>query len=315
MSNIDFSSLSVFDYIVLTIVALSTLFAFFRGFIHTVLSFMAWIGSIFVAAYLFPYIKPLIAGRVSHEIVANVLTFLSIYFTSLILIVIVNYQILNLVAILRLGAIDRSLGFAFGLVRGVVLVTLIFMITTFMISLFGMRESEDENAKAKIPDWLGQSQSYDLLRLSSATMIDLVPDDFWKNAKEYTQIFSTPLQPKLWSPEMDGAVTDVMGQLPAAVRLDLLDKYHVENWSQLPADKRREASFEVVDSYRQLLSQGAISESRAIPDNVLFYLEQILRQSQPSKEDLRKLREMFEKSEYNDNRGVKRVMEDIRGKN
>lgn len=306
MSPIDFSSLNTFDYVVLTIVGLSTLFAFFRGFVHTVLSFLAWIGSIFFAIYLFPYIQPLVAKHVNHEIVANILAFMGGYFASLIVITIINYQVLALVSRLRLGAIDKSLGFAFGLARGCVLVILIFMTINFFISTFGMRESEEDNAKPKMPEWLVEAQTYEPLRMGSASMVRILPKNLWKDAKEYTQMFNTPSSSKLWRPEMNKAVSSIVSQLPEDMRSDLLDKYGAKNWADVPVEQRKVIADDVIASYKQLSGDGKISQ------DALDFLERLLHEGQPTEAELRELRGLFSNPALNNGKPGK-VMEDIKG--
>lgn len=310
MSHIDFSSLNAFDYVVFTIVGLSTLFAFFRGFIHTVLSFLAWIGSIFVAVYLFPVVQPVVADHVEHEIVANILAFMGVYFVSLIIITIVNYQILAIVSRSRLGAIDRSLGFAFGLARGCVLVTIMFMVITFFFSVFGMRESEAENSKPKLPEWLANAQTYEPLRVGSATLTNMVPKDFWKDAKEYTQMFNKPATSKLWRPEMDKAMSGIMAQLPEETRKSLLEKYNVEHWGDVPVEDRKAISGDILESYKQSMASGEVKGD--IPVFALNYLERIMKEAQPTEAELEELKTLFANPAAQGNGG--KVMQDIREK-
>ena len=76
--------LSYFDYLVLGIIALSGLIAFFRGFIQETLSLLLWIiafaASMFLDVYLDPYFLNYIESPEIRRIFIIVLVFVGIIF-------------------------------------------------------------------------------------------------------------------------------------------------------------------------------------------------------------------------------------------
>lgn len=313
MVPMDFSALNAFDYIVLTIVGLSTLFAFARGFIQTVMSFIAWIGSIFIAVYLFPYVQPVVAGHIHNPIVANTVTFLGTYFVLLIAFIILGLQLLYVVEALRFGPIDRALGFAFGALRGVVLVTVMFILLTMFLSLFGMNEQGGDQAGSQVsnqpnaPDWLAKAQTYDLLRKSASTAVQMVPDNLWDDVRGFAKNFESPKQFIAWSPppKVSDIVTDMAEALPEKERKNIFRQYSLSiSPSAVPSgsDSLDHELAELVDhlpvenfafsqdvfrAYKKALDSGQIKGFKPSQET-LSKLEQVFSLVQPSVQDLMK---------------------------
>lgn len=284
----DFSSLNGFDYIALAIIALSALIGLTRGFIQTIMSFVAWIGSIFVALYLFPYVQPIIAESISSEIVANSLTFIGIYLASLVFFILLGFQLLLIAEALRFGPVDRSLGLAFGIVRGVVLVTVIFIGITFFLSLFGMHDSNEEVNKQKTPDWLADAQTYNMLQVSASTAMGMVPDDVFDRVKDFAESFDSPLKQDEWkpSPAMVGALRDMAGALPDDVRKDIFRKYQKASQQaegrQVSPQVQFEFSKDLVKAYFEQVREGKVVPKENISPEVLNKLEKVFDEVSPS---------------------------------
>ena len=121
-------ALSYFDYIVIGIIVLSGFIAFFRGFIQESLSLLLWIiafaASMFSDVYLDPYFLNYIQSPEIRRILIIVLVFVGIIFLGGFLI----KAIRSLAHWSGMGGLDRLLGVLFGLLRGVVLIVVIYLV-------------------------------------------------------------------------------------------------------------------------------------------------------------------------------------------
>ena len=111
----------MFDVIILVLIFISALFAFFRGLSLELLSISVWIISFFVS---YTYGNNLI--NFFNKIINNILisTTISYVVTFLIIFVIFSFLTRKFSVFIKdsyVGLIDKSLGFIFGILRGYVI--------------------------------------------------------------------------------------------------------------------------------------------------------------------------------------------------
>ena len=125
MESIDFIN---FDVILLGVIILSGLIAFFRGFIQESLSLVLWIfafaATMVLNEYLDPYISVYIANEEIKRIASIFIIFTGIIFSGGFVIKIIK----NLTHWSGMGGLDRLLGALFGCVRGIILIIIIYLI-------------------------------------------------------------------------------------------------------------------------------------------------------------------------------------------
>ena len=125
MESITFS---YFDCVVLGIIILSGLIAFFRGFIQESFSLFIWViafaASMFLDVYLDPYFQNYIESPEIRRIFIIVLVFVGIIFFGGLLIKLLR----SLVHWSGMGGLDRLLGVLFGFIRGMLLIIVIYLV-------------------------------------------------------------------------------------------------------------------------------------------------------------------------------------------
>jgi membrane protein required for colicin V production len=155
--------MTALDIIVLFLLGGGAVFGFMRGFVQEALSLIAWILVIAAVRVLHGPATAALGESVGTESGAAVLAFLAI--------VIVVYALGRWIAKAIgaksrksvLGPIDRVLGFGFGMLKGLILATLIFLLLVMGYeTLFG--------AKAARPAWMTKSRTYPLLNASGDAM-------------------------------------------------------------------------------------------------------------------------------------------------
>lgn len=115
------------DILVIATLLISGAFAYARGFVHEVLSIAGWIGAAFATIYGTPVLKHFTRQLIDTPFIADLITGILIFIGVLVILSIITKQISRGVKESALGALDRALGFLFGLLRGAVVVSLVWI--------------------------------------------------------------------------------------------------------------------------------------------------------------------------------------------
>ena len=115
------------DVIALVILAVSTLPAFLKSFAIELISLAGTVGGLILAVLFYPHAAQLLVGLQLHPMVADFLGFLSIFLASVIAGSILGGITKRTVKVLKLSWLDRSLGAAFGLLRGCLINIVVFL--------------------------------------------------------------------------------------------------------------------------------------------------------------------------------------------
>ncbi len=135
------TSLNVFDVIVFTVVGLSALFSFYRGFVREFLSLFTWIGALVITLYAFKPVNEMLKEHIDNELAANLIASLGTYLSALIVLSILTSMIGKYIKPGKeVGVFDNVLGLAFGLLRGIFIVALGFLGLTFVFDEKGYPE-------------------------------------------------------------------------------------------------------------------------------------------------------------------------------
>lgn len=117
-----------FDYLIIGLIILSGFIAFFRGFIQESLSLLLWViafaTSMFLDVYLDPYFLDYIQSPEIRRILIIILVFIGIIFLGGFLIKVIR----SLVHCSGMSGLDRLLGVLFGLLRGILLIVVIYLV-------------------------------------------------------------------------------------------------------------------------------------------------------------------------------------------
>ena len=114
--------MTTFDWVVIAVVLLSTLAAFFRGVVRELIALVAWVLG-FVGAIAFtPALGAMLPDLPEYPAVRYIVAFALIIIGALLAGALVAWPLASAVRAAGLGFVDRFLGSIFGLARGAALV-------------------------------------------------------------------------------------------------------------------------------------------------------------------------------------------------
>jgi membrane protein required for colicin V production len=116
------------DGVVLAVLAVSALIAYFRGLVREVLGIGAWAGAIAFALYAQPALKPLVQQYLTQDWMAEVAALGIAFLVALLVLKLLIAWFAGLVRHSVLGGVDRALGIVFGFARGAFLLVLAYIV-------------------------------------------------------------------------------------------------------------------------------------------------------------------------------------------
>jgi len=120
--------MTMVDVATIAILGLSVLLAASRGVVREVLSLLSWVAAFFAAKFFASIGAGWFAPLSSNEDVRIAVAWLTAFIATLIVVGIVALLISGALKSIGLGVVDRILGAAFGLARGMLIVTLFALI-------------------------------------------------------------------------------------------------------------------------------------------------------------------------------------------
>ena len=157
-----------FDIAVLLIVGLGAITGFMRGFVQEVVALFAWVFALFAIRFLHTPLASFFEPEIGTSSGAAVLAFA--------LLLLVPYAVVKLLARWMgtrsrqsvLGPIDRVLGFGFGGVKGMIIVTL-----AFSIIVLGYDTVWGIGGR---PLWITQARTYPFINASSEALVTMIAE-------------------------------------------------------------------------------------------------------------------------------------------
>jgi membrane protein required for colicin V production len=153
------------DIFLIAVMLISGLLAMVRGLIREILSIAGWGAA--AAAALYAYAKWLPAAKAyfNNDYVATGVTVAGAFLGTLIIVSIITVRISNKILDSRIGALDRTLGFLFGLARGLIIVVVAFIFFDWLVP------------EKSQPDMVRNARSRVVLQNTGEWLKSLLPDD------------------------------------------------------------------------------------------------------------------------------------------
>ena len=159
--------INLVDIIILVLAVLSGFLAAARGFVREVLSIGAWVGALAAAIFGYEPVLPYANQVTDIPWLAAVITGAGLFLVTLVALSLISHSVSKSVKESAVGALDRSLGFLFGLVR------VAFLICVVYYGLIALIYKEDP-----LPEMITEARSYPYIDQATRNILSLLPESF-----------------------------------------------------------------------------------------------------------------------------------------
>jgi membrane protein required for colicin V production len=156
---------SYLDLGVIVIVLISAFLSMVRGFTREVLAIGSWIAAAAAAYFFYPYLMPYATPYIHKEVIAQAVCAAAVFFVTLIVVSTFTVRISDAILDSKIGALDRSLGFLFGVARGFLLAVVAFAIFNWLV------------ADKQQPQWVKDAKTRPYLTATAERVIAMLPED------------------------------------------------------------------------------------------------------------------------------------------
>ncbi|MBD5397966.1 CvpA family protein [bacterium] len=169
------------DFIFLVVVVVSAVFAYNGGLISEAFGIVAWILTAIFTKYLYPFVEPRFASLFGESnVFSSMSAYVSVFVICIMFLSFVNKSLAGKLHNTNLGGIDKSLGFFFGLVRGILIMAIAYIAILWFIP-----------NKNERPKWIVDARSKPILKVSSMFISILLPDG--SNFREIKEVIKSDM--------------------------------------------------------------------------------------------------------------------------
>src|SRR5271163_3449735 len=156
---------SYLDLAVLGIVLVSALLSMMRGFTREVLAIASWAAAAAAAYCFYPILMPYLTPYIHKEVIAQAAAAAAVFFITLIVVSLFTVRLSDAILDSKIGALDRSLGFVFGVARGFLLAVVAFAIFNWLVS------------EKQQPEWVKTAKTRPVLTDTADKIVAMLPED------------------------------------------------------------------------------------------------------------------------------------------
>jgi membrane protein required for colicin V production len=153
------------DILLLSVMLISGLLAMIRGFMREILSITAWATAAVATLLLYPKLLPIAKANISSDIIAIGVVIAGVFLLTLLIVSVITVRVSDMILDSRIGALDRTLGFLFGLGRGLIIVVVAFLFFAWLVPA------------SKQPDGVRNAKSLEVLNKTGEWLQALLPQD------------------------------------------------------------------------------------------------------------------------------------------
>ena len=154
------------DWILLGVLGFSMLLGAWRGLVYEVLSVLGWVVSFFVAQWFAPDLATRLPVQSASDPIRYAAAFVLIFIATVFAAGLLAFIFKKLVAAIGLAPVDRVLGAAFGVLRGVILL----LAATVVIDMTALKTSS----------WWQESKGAPVLAATLKALKPVLPEKFAK---------------------------------------------------------------------------------------------------------------------------------------
>src|SRR4051812_24680052 len=121
------------DFLIVLVIVVSAGYAAWRGFISETLTIFAWAAAAFGTLYFGPWVVPLARSLIATPWIGSLAAYAGVFLVIFIPLSFMSHRFSETVKHSPIGPLDRALGVAFGVVRGLVVVALGYLAFTYFV--------------------------------------------------------------------------------------------------------------------------------------------------------------------------------------
>lgn len=172
----------MFDVIVIFVVILCIFVAFIRGGLKELFGLVGIFLSVMLTINHFGFFKTnyMSMKYIESELVANILSTISIFVIITMAVVIVNSWIMYALSPIRLGAVDRLSGIFVGALKGIIFSSIIFFaVEIYYFTFYAKSDNEDNSTEDVLPIWLTDSHFYPMFHAIEGSLNTYIPQSIY----------------------------------------------------------------------------------------------------------------------------------------
>jgi membrane protein required for colicin V production len=156
---------SYLDLGLIAIVLISALLSMTRGFTREVLAIASWVAAAAAAYYFYPSALPYAKQYIQKDQIALGVSVVAIFFVTLIVVSLITVKLSDAILDSKIGALDRTLGFLFGVGRGLLIGVVAFMFFNWLVP------------PDKQPEWAKNARTRPFLAQTGQQLLAMLPAD------------------------------------------------------------------------------------------------------------------------------------------
>ena len=153
------------DLSLLVVMLVSAMLAMIRGFMREILSIGAWAVAAIATVYSYGKLLPMAKQYFNNDIVAAAVVIGGVFLGTLLIVSVLTVRVSDMILDSRVGALDRTLGFLFGLGRGLLIVVVAFLFFDWLVPVKSQ------------PVWVQTAKSKVVLQGTGDWLKAMLPDD------------------------------------------------------------------------------------------------------------------------------------------
>lgn len=161
----DALPIKITDLVILAVLLFSGFHALANGLVRSVLSFAGWIAAIVATLRLFDLARPYARNLIGDPTVADIAAGAAIFLATLVVATLIAAAAGSAMRRTSLSALDRTLGFVFGLARGGLVVAILYLGISWIIP------------PNEQPAWIKEARALPLVDQTAAWLRDMAPPE------------------------------------------------------------------------------------------------------------------------------------------
>ena len=162
-----------------------------RGFSREVLAIASWAAAAAAAYYFYPLVTPYLTPYIHKDVLAQAAAAALVFIATLIVVSLFTVRLSDAILDSKIGALDRTLGFVFGVARGFLLAVVAFAIFNWLVS------------DKQQPTWVKSAKTRPILTETADKIVALLPEDAAETIDAWIKSKGAVMQPATDEPSAD----------------------------------------------------------------------------------------------------------------